>query len=178
MIKKEDKKEFKELLNKLDNEVKKSGLNERFEDVTFPIGDKHCLLMFDTTEIKVTRNAREDGRTLFFTKVNALKKEEDNEFNLNKKKTNKDTDYVAFEIMPFLKEYLLEHKDIQKTFMSYVEFYFLRAKKENREQKKHFIGFLAKGDDNNFVQSFRKKDVEYYKKHLDGIIKNHSDIEK
>jgi len=134
--------------------------------------------MFDTTEIKVTKNAREDGRILFFTKINALKKEEDNEFNLNKKKANKDTDYVAFEIMPLLKKHLLENDKLQKTFMSYVALYFLRAKKENREPKKRFIGFLAKGEDDYFVQSLRKKDIEYYGKHLDGIIKNHSDIEK
>ncbi|MBO4292880.1 MAG: hypothetical protein J5881_00595 [Clostridia bacterium] len=178
MVKEGKKAEFKELLNKLDDEVKKSGLNKKFEDATIPIGDKHSLLMFDTTEVRISKNAREDGRILFFTKVNAIKNEENNEFNINKNKVNKDTDYVAFEIMPLLKKHLLENKKLQEKFMSYIALYFLSAKRENRDIKNHFIGFLGKADDDHFIQSIREKDEKYYKKHLERIIKAHSDIEK
>ena len=158
MDNKENKKEFKELLKKLDNEVKKSKHNKKFEDtIIIPVGDKHCLLLFDTTEVRVSKNAIEDGRILFFTKVNAMKNEENNEFNTKKNKANEDTDYVAFEIMPLLKKRLLENKKLQEKFMSYVALYFLNTKRENRDRKNHFIGFWVKQMMNILFKVLEKK---------------------
>ena len=158
---------------------KKDSVKNKIQDTIIPIGDKYCLNLFDTTEVKVSKSSIDDGRILYFTKINAFEEKQNSVFNTNRNKVSEDTDYVAFEMMPLLKKHLLKNPELQKKFMSYVALYFLNEKKENRDEKYHFIGLMSPADDEHYINSIRKKDKEYFKENLERIVKAHSnEVEK
>lgn len=157
---------------------KEEKVNSKIQDTTIPIGDKYCLNLFDTTEVKVSKSAIISGRELYFSKINALEKTNDNVLNLNKNVIDANTDYVAFEILSSLKKQLLENPELQRYFMSYVALYFLNTKRENRDERYHYIGFLTKAEERHFAQSFTEKEIEYFENNLERIIKAHCEIEK
>ena len=153
---------------------KKENVKKQIQDTIIPIGDKYCLSLFDTTEVKVSKSTINDGRILYFTKINAFVQKENSVFNTNKNKVSENTDFVAFELMPLLKKRLLEKPELQRNFMSYIALYFLGEKRENRNDKYHFIGLMSPADDEHYINSVRKKDIKYFKENLERIVNAHS----